>query len=85
MLATCCSIEPSVWVKTMLQLASTLAQASSKPFFTACQKVFEADEWCVKTMFSPSARACRLCAERARAKQKCCSQFFHFNSSLWIF
>src|SRR6185437_3729065 len=57
MLAVSCSIEPSVWVNTIWQLAWILAQASSKPFFTACQNGLEADEWCVKTMFIGAAAA----------------------------
>ena len=40
----CCSIEPSVCVKIIWQFAWILAQASSKPFLTACQNGFEADE-----------------------------------------
>ena len=57
MLAACCSIEPSVWVKIIWQFAWIFAQASSKPFFTACQNVFEAEEWMVKAMFSCSSAA----------------------------
>ena len=44
MLAACCSIEPSVWVKIIWQSACTLPHASSKPFFTACQNVFDGEE-----------------------------------------
>ena len=40
-LATSCSIEPSVWVKIIWQFAWIFAQASSKPFFTACQNGFD--------------------------------------------
>jgi len=55
MLAACWSIAPSFWVKIIWQFAPIFSQASSKPFFTACQNGLDADEWWVKTMFSGSA------------------------------
>jgi hypothetical protein len=57
MLATCCSIAPSFCRKVIWQFAWIFAQASSNPFFTACQNGLEAEEWWVKTMLSCSARA----------------------------
>jgi hypothetical protein len=43
-LATCSGIEPSVCTKTIWQVAPILPQASSMPFWTACQNVLEALE-----------------------------------------
>jgi len=43
-LATCCSIDPSFCTKTIWHCASIFSQASSYPFFTACQKVLAAEE-----------------------------------------
>ncbi|MCY1309512.1 hypothetical protein D9M70_596150 [compost metagenome] len=43
-LESCCSTEPSVCVNTIWQLAPIFSQASSNPFLTACQNVFDADE-----------------------------------------
>ena len=52
MLACCSAIEPSVCVKIIWQFAWILPQASSKPFFTACQNVLDGEEWIVKAMLS---------------------------------
>ena len=86
MLADCWSIEPSVWVNTIWQFASIFAQASSKPFLTACQNGLEADEWWVKTMFigsaalaAPAARPMRECRRRDGGEDA-----FHSVSSLWF-
>ncbi len=57
MFAACCSIEPSVCVKIIWQSASVFAQASSNPFFTACQNVFEGEEWIVKAILTEAASA----------------------------
>src|ERR1700739_549228 len=54
-LATCCSIEPSVCTKMNCPFAPTLAQASSKPSLTACQNELVVAEWQVNTMLSASA------------------------------
>ena len=51
MLACCSAIEPSVCVKIIWQFAWIFSQASSKPFFTACQNVLDGEEWIVKAMF----------------------------------
>ncbi len=47
-----CSTDPSFWVRISWQFAYTLPQASSKPFFTACQNVFDKDEWLMNAIFS---------------------------------
>ena len=57
MFACCSAIEPSVCVKIIWQFAWTFSQASSKPFFTACQNVLEGEEWIVKAMFSGASCA----------------------------
>ena len=74
MLAACCSIEPSVCVKIIWQFAWIFAQASSKPFFTACQNVFDGDEWMVKAMLSGSASADAGRAPSARHSALAASQ-----------
>ncbi len=55
MLAMACSTEPSVWVSSSWHFACTLVQPSSKPFLTACQKVFDGEEWLMNTRLSGSA------------------------------
>jgi hypothetical protein len=44
-------------VKIIWQFAWILPQASSNPFLTACQNVFDGEEWIVKAIVSGSCAA----------------------------